>query len=204
MNLTKYIAEQFGRPVGIGGKISTLIMNMTNQKQYNTVIQKLNISASEKILDIGFGNGYLIHKLAERFKALFWGIDVSEDMLHTATKRNKRAIKQGNMKLQVGNVSEMEYEACFFDKIYTVNTIYFWSDINTGLSEIRRVLKTGGIFVNAVYSKKFLDSLHHTNYLYKKYTKEELEEAIHQNGFEILEAAEIKKDMSYCYVLKKI
>jgi len=120
MNLTKYIAEQFGNPSGIGGKISTLIMNMTNQKQYNTVIQKLNISANEKILDIGFGNGYLIHKLAEKFKALFWGIDVSEDMLNTAIKRNKRAIEQGNMKLQVGNVSEMEYEACFFDKVYTV------------------------------------------------------------------------------------
>ena|GEM_PF-5302009 len=66
------------------------------------------------------------------------------------------------------------------------------------------MLKMGGVFVNAVYSKKFLDGLSHTNYLYNKYTKEELEEAIHQNGFEILEAAEIKKDMSYCYVLKKI
>jgi ubiquinone/menaquinone biosynthesis C-methylase UbiE len=84
-----------------------------------------------------------------------------------------------------------------------VNTIYFWQDINEGLSEIRRVLKPGGIFVNAVYSKEFLNRLRYTNYGFTKYTEEELKSAAEQNHFEITEIITIEERVAYCYVLKK-
>ena len=51
MNITKYIAEQFGKPTGIGGIISTFIMNRMNQVQYRGVVSNLNCSKKDRVLD---------------------------------------------------------------------------------------------------------------------------------------------------------
>ncbi|MGL4991266.1 MAG: hypothetical protein ACRCX8_17155 [Sarcina sp.] len=62
MKINEYIASQFIKPSGIGGIISTFIMNNMNKKQYQSVLNNLNIKNGAKILDIGFGNGQLLNK----------------------------------------------------------------------------------------------------------------------------------------------
>ena len=59
----KYIGKNFGNPQGIAGIIMTKIMNIMNQKLYNSVLRHMNLEPNNIILDIGFGNGYLINKL---------------------------------------------------------------------------------------------------------------------------------------------
>ena len=81
MNIAKYVAEQFGKPTGIGGTISTFIMNRMNQIQYKSVISNLNCSKKDRVLDIGFGNGYLINLLSKKNEGVFYGIEISDDML---------------------------------------------------------------------------------------------------------------------------
>ncbi|ROR26309.1 methyltransferase family protein [Mobilisporobacter senegalensis] len=203
MNLTKYIGEQFGKPTGIGGRLSTFIMNRMNQKQYKSVIKAIGSNPQEKILDVGFGNGYLINKLAKHSQSQFYGIEISEDMVELARKRNHKFIQGNRMHLEKGNVLNMDYRNDFFDGVYTVNTIYFWSDIDRGLSEIKRVLKPGGLFVNAIYSKEFLDKLKYTDYGFSKYTPTEIEEAALRNELKIVNAIEIKPNLSYCFILQK-
>jgi hypothetical protein len=41
----------------------------------------------------------------------------------------------------------------------TVNTIYFWADLEAGLREILRVLAPGGLFANSVEPPATLESL---------------------------------------------
>ncbi|MDR0885252.1 MAG: class I SAM-dependent methyltransferase [Clostridiales Family XIII bacterium] len=43
-------------------------------------------------------------------------------------------------------------------KVYTINTVYFWSSLDVGLTEIWRILQPDGVFGNTVYSKAMLDS----------------------------------------------
>lgn len=203
MNLTKYIGEQFGKPTGIGGRLSTFIMNRMNQKQYNSVIQALWFYPKERVLDIGFGNGYLINKLAKNNKSQYYGIEISDDMIELAREHNNKFIQENRMSLIKGNVMNMDYEDDFFDGVYTVNTIYFWEDIDKGLLEIKRVLKPGGIFVNAIYSKQFLDKLKYTQYGFSKYTPKEIEEAAIRCGFKVIEITETKPGSSYCFILQK-
>lgn len=202
MNITKNIAEQFGKPTGIGGIISTFIMNRMNQTQYKCVINNLNCSQKDRILDIGFGNGYLIKHLAKNNKGNFYGIEISDDMLKAASKRNSDFIKQGKIHLTKGNVMDIPFENSFFDKIYTVNTIYFWESLDKSLSEIKRVLKPNGIFINAIYSKQWLDNAKFTQYGFLKYTPEELEEATLRNGLNVFQVIETKKNISYCIISK--
>lgn len=200
MNVSKYIAKQFGRPTGIGGIISTFIMNRINQIQYKNVINNLNCSSKDKVLDIGFGNGYLIKHLAKQNKCEFYGIEISDDMIKTASKRNSELTKQGKIHLKKGNVVNIPFENSFFDEIYTVNTVYFWESLDRGLSEIKRVLKPNGIFINVIYSKQWLDKIKYTQYGFTKYEPKELEIAVIRNGLSILQVIETKKDVSYCII----
>lgn len=202
INIKKYISGQFSKPTGIGGMISTFIMNRINQIQYRSVIDNLNCSNEDRILDIGFGNGYLIKNLAKNNNSYFYGIEISDDMVKAGCKRNSKLIEQGKVHLIKGNVMDIPFETSFFDKVYTVNTIYFWEDIDKSLSEIKRVLKPNGIFINVIYSKEWLEKVKYTKYGFLKFTPKELEEAAIHNGLQVVELIETRKDISYCIISK--
>lgn len=202
MDIIKYVSKQFGKPTGIGGVISTFIMNVMNQAQYKSIINNLNCSKDDKILDIGFGNGYLIDTLAKKNKGKFYGIEISEDMIKAGNKRNLKLIEQEKVHLTKGNVMEIPFEDTYFNKIYTVNTVYFWEDLDKSLLEIKRVLKPNGVFVNTIYSKQWLDSIKYTQYGFSKYTPDELVKITSDNGFDVFKIIEIKKNISYCIIAK--
>jgi hypothetical protein len=56
----KYIGGNFGNPYGFAGKISAKIMNIINKRQYKAILDNINLEQNDILLDIGFGNGYLI------------------------------------------------------------------------------------------------------------------------------------------------
>lgn len=201
--LTKYIAKQFGKPTGIGGIFSTFLMNRMNQRQYRAVIDLLDVSSKSKVLDIGYGNGYLLHRLAKLYSCTFYGIEISSDMLHRAVKRNKSFIETGRVHLSKGSVEEIPFKAAYFQRVYTVNTVYFWSDLDRGMSEINRVLCSGGLFLNVIYSKEWLNNLKYTSYGFSKYTLDELEASARRCGF-TTKIIEIKSGDAYCICCTKV
>ena len=64
---------------------------------------------------------------------------------------------------------EMSFADESFTKAYTINTVYFWSDLNKAMLEIRRVLKSDGVFINTLYTNGTLSSFSHTRFGYKRY-----------------------------------
>lgn len=57
---SEYIGSQFGNPRGFVGKVCCLIMNVINNAMYKKAVSLLDLSQDEKVLDIGYGNGYLL------------------------------------------------------------------------------------------------------------------------------------------------
>jgi ubiquinone/menaquinone biosynthesis C-methylase UbiE len=196
MGLFNYIGSQFRKPEGVGGNITTFIMNVINRRQYRVTDENLALNDGEKILDVGFGNGAIVKKLLKKHKCEFYGIDISEDMVKIASKRNPSA------KFSKGDVAKIDYPNDFFDKIYTINTVYFWSDLSVGLSEIFRVLKSGGMFVNTIKSKEMLNKLPVTRNGFEKYTTDELKKASELCGFDV-EIKSFSKGREYSIICKK-
>jgi ubiquinone/menaquinone biosynthesis C-methylase UbiE len=181
-----YIGKQFHKPTGIGGRFAAFVMNKQNWRQYagtESVLELLELSATDAVLDIGFGNGYMLNRFARRYTCHFYGIDISPDMLAAAIQRNQSHIESGRMTLSLGSAEKTELTDGSIDKAYTVNTDYFWSSLDAGLAEIWRVLRPGGEFINTVYSKAMLDSLPVTRSGYAKYEIDEFLAAGERNGF---------------------
>ena len=91
-------------------------------------------------MEVSFGTGYLLTRFANQFET--YGVDLNERMVNIARKNLK---KRGlSAELYQANIESLPFENETFDTI--VNTMAFsgYPDGNKAMSEIRRVLKTGG------------------------------------------------------------
>lgn len=200
---TEYIGSQFGNPRGIIGKICCVLMNVINRAMYRKTVTAMDICPGDKVLDIGYGNGYLLQQIDKKCEAELYGIDISDDMRLQATKRNKRAEQAGRLSLRVGDCCDLPYEDNMFDGVTSINTIYFWADTVRGLSEIYRVLKPGKSFYNVVYTKEWLDKLSYTKKGFKKYDPAQLMELGRAAGFEQMKIEDIVKGKSFVVIYTK-
>lgn len=200
---TEYIGSQFGNPRGFVGKVCCVIMNIINKAMYKNTVSLMKISSDGSLLDIGYGNGYLLKCVYKKAKANLYGIDISEDMKIQATKRNKKALHEGRLFLDTGDCCNLKYDDDFFDAITSINTVYFWEDTVKGLSEIYRTLKTGGSFLNVVYTKEWLDKLSYTEKGFKKFGSEELVAFGRAAGFENIQVKNIVKGKSFVVIYTK-
>lgn len=133
----------FALPKGLLGRLAGWIMARTNMPNNEWAIAVLDVRPDDHVLEIGFGPGTAIQRLAGRARFVA-GVDPSEVMVRQATARNRRAIEEGRVELRQGSVSALPYESGRFDKVLSVNSIMAWPDPARDLGEVYRVLKPGG------------------------------------------------------------
>lgn len=201
MKLTEFIAKKFAKPDGFTGLVATYVMNRLNQKQYELTKAKLSLEAEDTILEIGFGNGSFLYDISQQPFQYLYGVDISEDMVKVASKKNAVKLSEKKVILTTGTVDNLAFEGDTFDKIFTINTVYFWQDMTTALAEIYRVLKPGGKFFNVFYDKRFLTKLPITKYGFTIYTEDELVELSQKNGLILHELLHEKG--IYCLIVEK-
>jgi SAM-dependent methyltransferase len=99
-------------------------------------------------------------------------------------------------------MNAMSFAEGSFGKVYSINTVYFWEDLEDTLTKIWNILEPGGIFINTLYSNEFLAHLSHTDFGYRKYTVKQLEDAGRETGFEV-DAVPILGGKAYCFLYRK-
>jgi len=203
MSINSYIAKQFKLPKGLGGKAISFVMNRQNRPLYEETIRLLPITDTDSVLDIGCGNGYVLNMLARQNNCEFTGIDISASIINAAIKRNRRSIKNGRMRFINRNISETSFEDNSFSKAYTINTVYFWENLDTTMAEIWRILKPNGLFINTLYTNETLSRFSHTQFGYKRFTAEQLTEAGLNAGFAV-NTVPILHGAAYCFLYNKL
>jgi ubiquinone/menaquinone biosynthesis C-methylase UbiE len=183
MSINSYISKQFQNPEGLGGRFVSMIMNRQNRPLYDETIRLLSLADSDSVLDIGCGNGFVMNLLARQYDAQFTGIDTSDSVIKAAIRRNRRFVANNKMRFSCQNASVMSFADGSFSKAYTINTVYFWNDLEGTMAEIRRVLKPGGLFINTLYTNETLARFSHTAFGYKRYAPQQLENAGANLGF---------------------
>ena len=154
----RFIARQLSRPTGFFGRIMGRLMNRHNAKLNSYAVRQLEVTPSDRVLEVGFGGGVSLPSLIAS-AAFVGGVDRSRDMVRRAKAMFSEAVSAGRADFREGNVEELPFEASSFGKVCTVNTIYFWSSLDAGFAEIRRVLLPGGRVVVGFVPKERMDSM---------------------------------------------
>ena len=185
----KILAQNLANPQGEKGIEIGEMMNTTNIGMTLESIKTLVIDDGQHILEIGHGNaGHLksIMSLAKNLR--YTGVDISETMHNEARKLNKEFENQADFVLYEGK--ELPFQDGTFNKIFTVNTVYFWENPVGFLNEIYRVLKDDGTFVLTFGQRDFMEKLPFTEYDFTLYNNNEMEELISKSHFKRMKTSE--------------
>ncbi|WP_202795441.1 class I SAM-dependent methyltransferase [Thermococcus barophilus] len=117
-------------------------------KYRDRALELLDIKKGEIVLEIGFGTGHCLKKMAELVgkEGKVYGIDISSGMLEVSRKRLEKAGLLDRVELYCGDASKLPYEDNKFDAVFMSFTLELFDtpEIPEVLNEVRRVLKPGG------------------------------------------------------------
>ncbi|HLN72008.1 MAG TPA: class I SAM-dependent methyltransferase [Prolixibacteraceae bacterium] len=182
------LGRQLRKPSGFFGKIVSRMMNARNRKFYQRIISDLDIQSGDRIYEIGYGPGLGIEMIAQsRNDCTISGIDFSELMVRSATKRNKRFIDAGRVDLKYGDLLTADTAKERYDKIFCVNVIYFWNDLKSVFSKIYSMLGERGAFCIFMTAAEDMETGFAVDF--KKYSMDEVEKALKEAGFKGVEYA---------------
>ena len=203
MNLQRFIAAQFRQPSGwFGARLFSRFMNRVNRRIIEQTIALLEIGPHHQVLDIGFGGGLSLALLAPRLpQGAITGLDISPDMVRDAERRFSPLIAQQRVRVALGDVTRIPFPAASFDRAFTVNTIYFWSDTPKGMSEIHRVLNQGGRAAIAIRSGEKMSHYKVTQYNFRLFSGEEVATLMRQAGFQDVHIDHRDRDRRYDQVI---
>ncbi len=109
-------------------------------------IKALGVLPGQRVLEIGFGTGHGLVRLAAAATpgGRVYGVDLSPGMLSVARARVASAALE-NVSLTVADARALCFHSGVFDAAFTSFTLeLFESDIRDVLAEVRRVLRAGG------------------------------------------------------------
>lgn len=172
----------------------------------------LNAQENDKILDVACGYGELSYKISNKFKCNVYGIDLSQNLIKKATEINQEA---GNSKchFSVANAESLPFDDDFFDGVISSSALEHFTNDETALNEIKRVLKPNGNIVMTVDSLSYpitedLKVIHKEKYgVEKYYSYQSLNEVCERVGLKITKYEYIVKSsigsVFYNYIIIK-
>lgn len=106
------------------------------------VLAKLEIGSSERILDLGCGNGWATRLLAKAGSGTSAvGVDASKEMIKRADELHSFTIRA---RYEQGHFENLDFKDEHFDRAFSMEAMYYAIDLDKALGELHRVLKPGG------------------------------------------------------------
>ena len=154
----KEIAKQLRCPTGAKGLEIAHAMNETNSGMTLETIRSLNLQQKDSVLELGHGNALHLPSLFQIENNLFYtGLDISPLMNAEAERINSSLINSGKAIFKLYDTLPLPFADESFNKIFTVNTIYFWDDPELMLQEFYRILKPNSLLPFTSFNFEFFD-----------------------------------------------
>ena len=106
------------------------------------VIDRMKIGPGERVLDLGCGNGWATRLIAQTNAGVqAVGVDASPKMIARADELHSYTIRA---RYDYGSFENLEFKDAEFDRIFSMEALYYAGDLDRALSEAFRVLRPGG------------------------------------------------------------
>ena len=141
--LTRYLSDQAAQPHGLGGPLIGRLWVKETAKVNDAALDLLSPTPGEDILEIGFGPGRTLGLLVGR-GARAAGVDVSDEMVRLAGRRNAALVRTGALTLHRGDGVTLPVDDSSQDAVLSVHNLFFWPEPEATIAELARVLRPGG------------------------------------------------------------
>jgi len=133
------------------------------RKYAERAVERLSVEEGETVLEIGFGTGHCLKRMAESVgeTGKVYGVDISSGMLEVTRKRLDKAELMDRVKLYCGDAASLPYSDNTFDAAFMSFTLDLFdiAEIPMLLEEVKRALKPRGRIAVASMSKENGESL---------------------------------------------
>ncbi len=170
-------------------------------KIYPSLLDKISedVNSGDIVLDVATGSGLVALKVAEQ-AAQVYAVDISQPMIEEAEKKMmEKEIK--NVEFSVEDAYKLPFDNDIFDTVICNNALHNMKYPENVLSEIKRVLKPGGLFIAIIVgvgeSFKFKIALTISTLIgqlpvFHKLNLDEFADFITKSGFTVVKKERIK------------
>src|SRR5579883_2531551 len=105
------------------------------------LIELMNVGEHDNVLDLGCGVGWATRVLAQKAaRGIVVGVDLSDRMIAQARSGYRNP---PNVFFAVADASGIPHAAGFFNSLLSVESLYYYPDLEAAFSEAHRVLSRG-------------------------------------------------------------
>ncbi|MGV3459323.1 MAG: class I SAM-dependent methyltransferase [Flavobacterium sp.] len=159
------------------------MMNVTNANIINKAITAINLQSGGVILEIGPGNGrYIADVISTAANIKYYGADISKAMVDAC---NAKHPSNENVEVLLTDGNSLPFQDNHFDKVLTVNTIYFWANPEEYTLEIARVMKPGALLCIGYIPERIMHKIPFAKYGFTLYDETSVRELLEKSGFAI-------------------
>ena len=108
----------------------------------NDLIAHLGIKEGDKVLDLGCGAGGISEYISDATGSNVTGLDYAATAIEMASARTSD--KRDRINFVQGDMNSLDFADHSFDKIISIDTIYWVADIDKALASICRLITPGG------------------------------------------------------------
>ncbi|PSJ39771.1 class I SAM-dependent methyltransferase [Allosphingosinicella deserti] len=143
---TRLLARQFARPSGLLGRLWIAPwLDRISRAMNALALDQLAVQPGDRILEIGFGGGALLRGILAGTDAEVYAADISTVAVGRARRRFRRDLHR--LRLFEASAEQIPLADAAVDKAVSVNSLYFWPDLDGGLSELARAIRSGGTLI---------------------------------------------------------
>lgn len=129
------------------------LIRYTENKRINLALKMLSPSETDRILDVGCGEGYILNRIK---KGILFGLDISDTALSSAKEKLKN---KSNIYLLKNNVQNTPFKDNSFDKILCTELLEHVISPENVVSEIARVSKKDAIIVITIPNEGLINKV---------------------------------------------
>lgn len=106
------------------------------------VIAAMALRPGERVLDLGCGNGWATRLIAQANAGVqAIGVDASPKMIARAEALHSNTIRA---RYELGTFEKLDFKDAHFERVFSMEALYYASDLGLAIRECFRVLKPGG------------------------------------------------------------
>jgi cyclopropane fatty-acyl-phospholipid synthase-like methyltransferase len=111
-------------------------------EQLDQLLQVTGLTAGQRALDLGCGNGMITEYLSDRTNAHITGLDFIPTAISQAAERT--AVKSDKLDFMVGDINQLKLPASRYDVIFSIDSLYFSQDYTVTIRALKAALMPNG------------------------------------------------------------